>query len=90
MSENPRKSSRTGKSKVSFLWKELGYKQLKEFRSKLVEADAQKASAYKVASLFRFLIEGLDPFICQTPKNVLDLQPNLTRKQRSNSFQNYL
>ncbi|RKF61088.1 hypothetical protein OnM2_045101, partial [Erysiphe neolycopersici] len=55
-------------------------------RSKLVEADVQKSSA---ASLFGFLLEGLDPETYKTAKNILDLNPNLTREQGLDSLQNF-
>ncbi|RKF53250.1 hypothetical protein GcM3_220021, partial [Golovinomyces cichoracearum] len=61
--------------------------QLNELRSKLVEADPIKSNSYSEASLFGFLLEGLDNKIYKTAKNVLDLQPNLTRKQRLDSLQ---
>lgn len=63
--------------------------QLNELRSKLVEADPIKSNSYSEASLFGFLLEGLDNRIYKTAKNVLDLQPNLARKQRLDSLQNF-
>lgn len=63
--------------------------QLKDLRTKLVEADEDKASAYTEASLFGFLLEGLDPDIYKTAKVILDLQPNLSRKERLDTLQNF-
>ncbi|POS83664.1 hypothetical protein EPUL_002719 [Erysiphe pulchra] len=46
--------------------------QLKDLRTKLVEADEEKSSANTESSLFGFLLEGLDPEIYDTAKLVLD------------------
>ncbi|KAI1003194.1 hypothetical protein K3495_g5013 [Podosphaera aphanis] len=63
--------------------------QLKELRSNLVEIDSTKTAAYTETSLFGYLLEGLDNDIYKTAKNVLDMQPNLTRKEMLDSLQNF-
>ncbi|RKF53390.1 hypothetical protein OnM2_105027 [Erysiphe neolycopersici] len=63
--------------------------QLKDLRTKLVEPDENKASTYTEASLFGFLLEGLGPEAYKTAKVILDLHPNLSRKERLNTLQTF-
>ncbi|KAI1002583.1 hypothetical protein K3495_g5619 [Podosphaera aphanis] len=63
--------------------------QLRELRTNLVEIDSTKSAAYTETSLFGYLLEGLDPLISKTAKNVLDMQPHLTRKEMLDSLQNF-
>ncbi|RKF73796.1 hypothetical protein GcC1_088021 [Golovinomyces cichoracearum] len=63
--------------------------QLRELRTNLVEIDTTKSAAYTETSLFGYLLEGLDPLVYKTAKNVLDMQPHLTRKEMLDSLQNF-
>ncbi|KAI0998708.1 hypothetical protein K3495_g9485 [Podosphaera aphanis] len=63
--------------------------QLRELRTKSVEIDSTKSAAYTETSLFGYLLEGLDPLVYKTAKNVLDMQPHLTRKEVLDSLHNF-
>ncbi|RKF61737.1 hypothetical protein OnM2_039009 [Erysiphe neolycopersici] len=52
-----------------------------------IEADESKALPFTEASLFGYLLEGLDPVIYKTAKKILDLQPNLTRRESLDTLQ---
>lgn len=54
-----------------------------------MEADEDKASAYTKASLFCFLLEGLDPEIYKTAKVILDLEPYISRKESFDKLQKF-